>query len=124
MIKLFEKYNNVKEVKDEIFLKAIGTNDLEIIEFFLKKGYDINSDDAIENASYNDKVFRYFLKKGADINKINSYQQLHDLDVQKALIDFGHEVFVHEQGFNPKLEYDKDYSNVVDKFDSMSKYNF
>jgi hypothetical protein len=124
MIKLFEKYNNVTEVKGEIFLKAIATGNLEIIEFFLKKGYDINSDDAIENASYNDKIFRYFLKKGADINKINSWQQLHDLNVQKALIDFGHDLFVQEQGFNPKLEYDKDYSHVIDRFNNIDKYNF
>lgn len=123
MIKLFEKYNDIKDVKDVIFVKAIDTYDLKVIEFFIKRGYNINSEDALRSASFDDKTFRYFLEKGADINKIQDDRRLEDLEVQKALIDFGHEVFVHDIGFHRALKGDDKYSEVVDRFENINKYN-
>jgi len=128
MIKLFEKFENISEVKDVIFLKAINTYDLNLIKFFVKKGYDINTQDAIYNATYSGDVLRYFLENGADVKDLNNdwhtQNQLRIEEVQKILIDFGYENFIYDTvGFNKNLKKDPKYSDIVERFEDTEKYN-
>lgn len=129
MIKLFEKFTNIKEVKDSIFLRAVETDELDIVKFFVKKGYDINAEDVLYKATNDDDVFRFLLKNGANVKVLNSdYDSTRtlkeDVDVQKALIDFGHEVFIYDTvGFNEKLKEDPKYADIVSRFENVSKYN-
>ena len=96
MIKLFEKFSSVEDVKETIFLKVVDTEDIDLIKFFLKKGYDINTDNALYKASWDDNVFRFFLENKADVTLLDE-NRLKDLHVQKALIDFGHDSYVFEE---------------------------
>lgn len=128
MIKLFEKFTNIKDVKDSIFLRAVGTDELNIVKFFVKKGYDINVEDALYEATDNDEIFRFLLKNGANVEALNSdydsRKALQEVYVQKALIDFGHEVFIYDTvGFNERLKEDPKYADIVLRFENVSKYN-
>ena len=90
MIKLFEKFSNVEDVKESIFLKAVETYDINLINFFIKKGYDINSNGALYAATYDENVLKYFLKNNADVKILNNnwklQTQLENDIVQKVLI--------------------------------------
>lgn len=126
-LNLYEAYKNLDDVKNIILSEAIGTDDIEIIDFFVKRGYDINKENVFYNATFNDSIFRYFLEKGIkmpqDINwAIKS--QLSTENVQKALIDFGYENYINDRiGFNSLLKNDPKYSIVVKRFEDISKYN-
>ena len=123
MIKLFEKFSDINEVKEIIFLYAVETYETEIIDFFIKKGYDINTDEALYKASYDSDTFKYMLENGADIEKLSKYR-IRDLDVQKTLIDYGHEYYIYKNiGFHPSLQHDSKYADVVQRFKDMEKYN-
>jgi len=127
MIKIFEKYNDIKEVKNLIFLKAIENGDIEMVNFFIKKGADLNGEGILFEASFNDDIFRYLLKKGASVEEaINSEfkDRMRELSVQKILIDFGHEVLIEQTvGLNRRLKDDPKYADLIDQVDDMKKYN-
>ncbi len=124
MIKLFEAFANIDDVKSEIFVKAIETYELGIIKFFIKKGYDISGKNALINASYDDNILRYFLKNGSDVKALEDHNQLHNIEVQKALIDFGHDIFIYQTvGFNKQLKFDPKYADTVQNFENMEKFN-
>lgn len=128
MIKLFENFANVKDVRDEIFLVAVKTLELDIIKFFVDEGYDINADGVLLEATYNIDIFKYFLENNVDVKVLNddwkSQTQLENDEIQMILIDFGHEVFVHDSvGFNPKLKRIPKYADVVGAFENVEKYN-
>lgn len=129
IIKLFEKYSKeLKEVKNLIIERAADT-EVEIVDFFVKRGYDINCEEAIYNSTFDDNILRYFLKNDADFeNHPLDYQfksRLKELIVQKALIDFDKELFIFNTvGFNPKLKEDPKYSEIIERVENMEKYNF
>ena len=123
MIKLFEKFKDESEIKDKIFLKAVKTCEKYIIDLFLDKGYDINTENAIVFASGDDEIFRYFLKKGADLDDLINNRSLNEEDVQKALIDFNHEDFIYDNkvNFNYKLKLDSEYGEIIKLYLNMKK---
>jgi len=125
MIKLFESFTPIEDVKNDIFLEAISTEDVDIIDFFLEKGYDINGDSVFLNViRKNDKILRYFLEKGIEPEHDRDNYYLKKLDVQKALIDFGHEFFIYDGvGFNSGLSNDPKYADVIEMVKNMKKYN-
>ena len=125
IIKLYEKFTDVEETKNIIFLKAVETHNVDIVDFFVKKGYDINADNAAYKASWYDDMFRYFLKHKANIDFLKfDDRRLMDFDVQKALIDFGLESFIYENGkFNNKLRDIPEYAKVIARFEEIGKYN-
>jgi len=129
MIKLFEKFSNVEEVKDAIFVKAVETLDLNIITFFIKKGYDINADNALYRATYDEDIFKYFLKNNAEVEVLNndwqSQTQLSHPATQKILIDFGYDEFIHKTvGFNNGIkQYGQKYVNIIEDYENIGKYN-
>ena len=120
MIKIFEKFKDVSEIKDKIFIKAVSTDEKYIVDLFLDKGYDINTEDAILNTG--DKMFRYFLEKGANIDDLKNSVGLDDLETQKALIDFNYEDFIyHNHHFNYKLKQDPEYGEIIKLYLDMKK---
>ena len=126
MIKLFESYNNLAEVKNEIFLAAVDTENIELIEFFLNKGYDINNDGVLTSAlQQHSETLRFLLEKGLKV-EYNQFDDnyLRDLEVQKVLIDFGYDFLLYDKvGFNNGLLADKKYADKVKAVDDMTKYN-
>ena len=128
MIKLYENFTDIKDIKQIIFLKAVDTCDIKIIEFFLKKGYDINIEDALAHAIGDYDVFRYFLKNGADVKENLDYHLKRrfesDIELQKILIDFGYDVLIHDEiGFLDGLKRFPKYADVVKRFEDVGKYN-
>lgn len=125
MIKLFEKFKEIDEIKDIIFIKAIETDNTNVIDFFLNKGYDINSGDVLTDSSYNDNTLRHLLSKGIDVE---SYREsstfLRDLDNQKALIDYGYDYLIYSTvGFNYRLKDDPKYADNIKRLEDADKYN-
>jgi hypothetical protein len=128
MIKLFEKFNNIQEVKNEILSRAIDTYDIKIIDMFLKKGYDINGDGILFLASFNQEIFKYIIKKGANLETaIKDYDfknRLKELEVQKALIDLDKEQIIYDTvGFHWNLKHDPKYVDTVQRYEDVTKYN-
>jgi hypothetical protein len=128
MIKLFEKFNNIQEVKNEILSRAIDTYDIKIIDMFLKKGYDINGDGILFLASFNQEIFKYIIKKGANLETaIKDYDfknRLKELEVQKALIDLDKEQIIYDTvGFHWNLKHDPKYADTVQRYEDVTKYN-
>lgn len=129
MIKLFEKYKDLSEIKDTIFLTAVRTLDIDIIESFLQRDYDMNVDNVLYEACENDDVFRYFLEKDIDIEKQikNSYKfrnEMSNLNIQEILIDFGYEQLIFDTvGFHKGLKDNQKYSSIVDMYDQAKQYN-
>ena len=125
IIKLFEKYTDIKDVKETIFIKAIDTGNINVIKFFVNKGYDINGEKVLYTSSFDDKVFRYLLTKKPDI-KINYEfrERMRNSEVQKALIDFNYGELIYKNvGFHDKLRDDPKYKNVVEMYEDAGKYN-
>ena len=128
MIKLFEKFESVGDVKDALFIKAIETDELNLVKFFFKKGYNLNSDDAVYTSTFNDNIFRFFLKNKADVKVLNynsnTREQLDKLEVQKALIDFGYDSFIYDTvGFNRNLKFDPKYADIIKSYENIGKFN-
>jgi len=129
MIKLFEKFSSIKDVKDAIFVKAVETNELSFIKFFIKKGYDINADDAIYKATYDEDVLKYFLENKAKVESLKdswqSQTQLSAAYVQKILIDFGYDDFIHRTvGFNDDIKkYGQKYIDIIEDYENIGKFN-
>jgi len=108
MIKLFEKYNDVKEVKELLLLKAIDTCDISAIDFFVKKGYKADNNDIFEKAIDDDDVLIYFLKQGIapfyDSYNYHLISSLQNENTQKILIDFNYAKLINDKiGFNHNL---------------------
>ncbi len=131
MIKLFENYNNVAEVKEKILLKAIDTDKVDVIDFFVKKGYNADNDEVFEKAIYNAEVLEYFLEKGIKPFHPNYdsrlVRQLKEIEVQRILINFNYAKFINDTiGFNYDLITPKEVEEVgidgVKDFVNM-KYN-
>jgi hypothetical protein len=127
MIKLFENYTNIKDIKKEILIKAIDTHNIAVIDFFVKKGYDINGESVLYDATYDDKVFRYLLSKKSNIEKCIDFgfkERMRDENVQKALIDFGYDNIIYNNvGFNHNLRNDPKYHDIIELYDDSEKYN-
>jgi len=127
MIKLFEKYLNIKQVKEDIFIKAIDTDNKEVIEFFIKKGYDINGSGVLFAASFNEDIFKYFLEQKIDIENHIDYdfeKRMCDTNIQKILIDFGYENLIYKTvGFNNNLRNEPKYADTIKRFEDVEKYN-
>jgi len=130
LIKLYEKYIDIKDIKETLILKAIETDNVNMIDFFVKKGYDINFEEAILLSTFNNKIFRYFLKNKIKIDEsIIDYEfknRLRDVEVQKALIDFGHEQIIKDTvGFDFSLKNDPNskYADVIRRYEDVDKYN-
>lgn len=126
-LNLYEAYKNLDDVKNIILSEAIGTDDIEVIDFFVKRGYDINGENVFYDASFSDNVFRYLLEKGIKIPQDIDWatkNQLKTENVQKALIDFGYENYINDTvGFNIMLRRDPKYAIVVKRFEDINKYN-
>jgi len=127
-IKLYEQFvesdDEMTEIKSNIFDLVVDTYDKDLIDFFLNKKFDINSTNALYNASFNDNTFRYLLSKGADVNELTDTYRLRENDVQKALIDYGHDLYVKDTvGFNSNLKDDPKYSDIINASNNMNKYN-
>ena len=128
-LKMYEKYLELDDIKNKILLEAIGTDNLDIINFFVNKGYDINGDDVLLSSSYNYDLFRYFLSKGSNVKEaFNDYRfknnARNNIEIQKALIDYGYEVLVHDTvGFDSRLKKDSKYADIIKRFEDINKYN-
>lgn len=136
MIKLFEKFSNVAEVKEVLLFKAIDTYDVDVIDFFIKKGYKADNNEIFEKALYSAEVLKYFLEQGItpffpnyDNRLIN---QLKEEDIQRVLIDFNYAQFIKDTiGFNYNLITPKEVEevgidgvkNFVDIKYNMNKFN-
>lgn len=124
MIRLYENFVDNTELKNMIFIKAVNTDKTDIVDFFLKKGYDINTEEALITATYDDNMFRFFLQKGANLDVLKNETRLEELSVQKALIDFDQEFFIYSNSkFNYKLKNDPKYADIIDRLENMDKYN-
>jgi hypothetical protein len=131
MIKLFEKFTDISDTKYEILESAISTDNVDIIKFFISKGYDINEPGIILEAAFYDNVFRFFLESGVDIENITKAndkytlsEALKNIVVQKALLDYGHEHIIFDTvGFNYGLKRIQKYADIIERFEDMSKYN-
>lgn len=128
MIKLFEKYSNIQDVKDMIFLKSISTDNIGIVKFFLKKGYDINTEDALLRATFDDNMLRFFIKSGVDLDAVKDdsdiRRRLSDITVQRTLIDLGKEQIIYDTvGFNGGLKGDPKYRDIIEEYEEIERYN-
>jgi hypothetical protein len=130
MIKLFEKYRDLDDVKGIIFHYAVKTLDLDTVEFFVNKGYDINSDTEkiFYEGSYDKYLLKYLLDKGLKIEDMqieyNVKERLKNIVVQKVLIDCGYELFIYQTvGFNHSIKNDPKYADIVDRFEQAKQYN-
>jgi len=128
IIKLYENFTDIVEMKDIIFLKAVETYNIEIIEFFIKKGYNVDDYDSFIASCDDIDTFKFFLKKGIDVNEYKTdhkfQRKLYDADIQRALIDFGYENIIEDTvGFNDRLKADPKYADIIQKFRDVEKYN-
>ena len=129
MIKLFEKFKDISDVKEEIFLKAVNTGDIEVVDSFIEKGYDINADKVLYRAGYaNEDLFKHLIEKGSDIEKVTldyNFKELlrHD-SIQKILLDLDYELFLEEAvGINKSLKSEPKYKDIIDRFEDSERYN-
>lgn len=123
MIKLFEKYTELKDIKDMLILRAAYAENLDLVKFFVERGYNINADKLLDAATWESDIFKYLLEKGSDIEKIGN-DRLRDINVQKILIDHEHVLFVYDRvGFNRQLENDPKYKEIIDMVEYSKDYN-
>lgn len=136
MIKLFEKYNNIAEIKEMILFKAIDAENIDVIDFFIKKGYKADEEEIFEKAVYNIDTLKYFLEKGIKPfapNYSDRYKSmLKEENVQRVLIDFNYAQFISDTvGFNWNLITPDEVEevgidgvkNFVDMKYNMNKFN-
>lgn len=77
---------------------------------------------ALEWAKDDKELFLHFLKEGGDYKELDK-DILREPEVQKALIDFGEDLFVRDIGFNPGLGNDPKYKKWLDMGDEFDKFN-
>jgi len=102
-----------KQLKNEEKYKKSVDN------FFKKEG---SSSKAFEWAKDDKELFLYFLKEGGDYKEL-SKEILREPEAQKALIDFGKDLFVRDIGFSSRLAYDPKYKKWVEMGEEFDKYN-
>lgn len=128
MLKIFEDFNNIGEVKEDILLEAISIGDKNIIEMFLNKGYKITRDSIIAT-SFDMEIFKYILNKinledYMDLSNFDWKRMLKAVNIQKVLIDMGYDHLIYSTvGFNDELANDPKYKEVIDRIGDISKYN-
>ena len=92
----------------------------KLIDEFFKKNPSIK---AFEWSKDDKELCLYILNKGINYKDLPK-EILRELEVQKALIDFGEEQFIHESvGFNWELKNNPKYKNVVDMEEQSDKFN-
>lgn len=136
MIKLFENYSNLEYIKSEILEKAFETCDVDIIDFFHKKGYNILNLKLFYESTYNLDVFIYMLnninnlEEFLDVDKNDSYYidkiiyNFIRLEIQKTLIDHGHANIIFKfTKFHNDLKKDPKYSKIVDFYENVENFN-
>lgn len=105
-------YFNVQLKKDKEYKESIDN-------FFKKEGPSYK---AFEWAKDDKDLFLYFLKEGGDYESLDK-SILREPEVQKALIDFGKDLFVRDIGFNPELRNDPKYKKWLEMGEEFDKYN-
>jgi len=125
MIKLFESFTDLEDTKFLLMLKAIDTDNPDIVDFFVKKGYDIDDVEIFLKATRNSDSLRYLLKNGIDPNNyknINDDRGLKDYETQKALMDYNYGRYIEKYiGFNWKIKEDPKYAELVHKIINKAK---
>jgi len=113
--KLFEQKLETTEELSKLLDMAINTDELELVEFFVSKGAR-STDETMENASWNDEIFKYLLENKYKLNL--SERRLNDIGVQKLLIDHNkHDYILENLGyFNAELRKYEKYKESVDNF--------
>jgi len=113
--KLFEQKLETTEELSKLLDMAIATDDLELVKFFVSKGAR-STDDTLENASYDEDIFKYLLDNNYKLKL--SVSRLNDTGVQKTLIDYNKYNYILENlgYFNKQLKSDKKYKESVDNF--------
>ncbi len=113
--KLFEEKLQTQEELSELLDMAIDTEELELVEFFVRKG-SRSTDNTMEKASWTKDIFKHLLDNKYKLNI--SERRLQDSDVQKILIDYNKHKYIFEElgYFNRELKKDEKYKNSVDNF--------
>lgn len=121
--------SDVKNNLNNLYFQSVVSEELDLVKFFLKLGADVNTENAIDNAIFNRRIFEYLLSKGLDINQLylNNYSvknQLYTLETQKMLIDNNLEnwLYNHKITFHHELKDDPKYSTVIDRYESAEKF--
>jgi hypothetical protein len=116
-------YNKHQTIVDSVYFNDSLKYDVKynklVDDYFKAQG---PSEDAFRWAKDNKELFTYFLSKGGNFKDLPD-NLLRRLEVQKALIDFGEDLFVKDVGFNPKLREDPKYKHWLDMTDDIGKFN-
>lgn len=131
LIKLFEDYStDLETIKEKLLSAAISTNNDKVVDFFVKKGYDINdiNYDYLVCASENMNVFRYMLNNGVKEENLNDLtSSLRYKDVQEALLDFGYWAFLKDKvgfnGINHEIKNNPKYKDDMDAIQGIEEFN-
>ena len=135
MFKLFENYRSVDHLKEEIMEVAFNTYDIEYIDFFVSRGYDIYNHELFYSSTESIELFEYMIDKIKENKKdINDFingkfkdrlmYKFKNLEYQMILIDEGYSNLISELvGFNDVLKYHPDYSHIVKYYEDIDKYN-
>lgn len=134
MIKLYEEY--VGEFKEELeyamnslLLASIESRNLYAVKFFVDKGYNINNFKVIYDSIYYDvSIFRYLMESGLDLGRFLGNGMLASMfkgyEVQRILIDHGYGEYINDKvGFSDVLKNDPKYSDIIDRYTNIGKYN-
>jgi hypothetical protein len=127
-IKIFEKYLEVDEVKQEILNKAIETGDVDVLDFFINKGYDIDNEISIVKAMSIDDMLLYFLKNGINIEKYKDEydikRKLNDPDIQVTLMNNGYDRLIYNTvGFCWRVKNMTEFADIISLYEDSQKYN-
>lgn len=130
LIKLFENYSTeLEDIKEKILSEAIATDNADVVDFFVKKGYDITDIeyDYLERASRNINVFRYMLSKGVKEENLNDLTSFRYKEVQEALLDFGYWGFLKDKvgfnGINHEIKNNPKYKDDMDAIQGIEEFN-
>lgn len=130
LIKLFENYSTeLEDIKEKILSEAIATDNADVVDFFVKKGYDITDIeyDYLERASSNINVFRYMLSKGVKEENLNDLTSFRYKEVQEALLDFGYWGFLKDKvgfnGINHEIKNNPKYKDDMDAIQGIEEFN-
>lgn len=130
LIKLFENYSTeLEDIKEKILSEAIATDNADVVDFFVKKGYDITDIeyDYLERASSNINVFRYMLSKGVKEENLNDLTSFRYKEIQEALLDFGYWGFLKDKvgfnGINHEIKNNPKYKDDMDAIQGIEEFN-
>lgn len=131
LVKLFEDYSeDLASAKETIIIKAIETDNANVVDFLSKKGYNNDPEyNFLENATGKLNVFNYFLKKGVDDEQLNNLSSfsLRSKNIQKALLDNGYDSFLKDKigivGLHPNVKNDPKYKVFIDTIEGIETYN-